>query len=76
MNDEKQEIEKVQSEMLGGVQDKVLTLEEAAELLRVGRQAILSMTSEGKIPARKVGREWRFSKNALFMWLHGYENKA
>jgi len=49
--------------------DEILTLQEAADFLKVGRNAMSKMVNEGKIPGKKVGREWRFSKQALIEWL-------
>lgn len=68
-------IEAVRAELMGcGTQD-VLNLAQAGELLQVGRNAILSMAAKGEIPARKVGRVWRFSRAALLAWLAGVDVK-
>ncbi len=57
--------------------DQVLTLAEAAKLVRVGRKTLGEMAREGRVPARKVGREWRFLRSALEEWLADrYESKA
>ncbi len=45
--------------------DEVLTVTEASVLLKVGQSAVYKLASCGMIPARKVGREWRFHKNGL-----------
>jgi len=47
----------------------VLTLEEASQLFQVSTKTFLKMLREEEIPARKVGREWRFSKAALLNWI-------
>ncbi len=49
--------------------DEILTLQEAADFLKVGRNAMSKMVNERKIPGKKVGREWRFSRQALIEWL-------
>jgi len=51
------------------VQLEVLTLEEAAAFLRVREDALLALATEGAIPARKIGEEWRFLKEGLGDWL-------
>lgn len=51
--------------------DGVLTLAEAAKLVRVSRKTLGEMARERQVPARKVGREWRFLRSALEEWLAG-----
>jgi excisionase family DNA binding protein len=51
---------------------EVLTLEQVAQLLRLHSSTIYRMAKRGEIPGVKVGRVWRFSKDALDKWLnHG-----
>jgi excisionase family DNA binding protein len=50
---------------------EVLTLEQVAKLLRLHRSTVYRMVKRGEIPALKVGRVWRFSKEALDAWLRG-----
>jgi excisionase family DNA binding protein len=47
----------------------LLTLEEAAALLRVSPNTVYKMCREGKIPAAKVGRQWRILETELANWL-------
>lgn len=51
-------------------QSEVLSLEEAAALLRVEPADIEEMAEAGELPGRKVGAQWRFSRTALLNWLH------
>ncbi len=48
---------------------EILTIEEAASLLGASMKTLISLLREGDIPARKVGREWRFSRTALIEWI-------
>lgn len=50
---------------------EVLDLEEAAALLRVTPQAVRALAEAQRIPARRVGDAWRFSRPALLEWLKG-----
>jgi excisionase family DNA binding protein len=50
---------------------EVMTVEEAALLLRVPAHALLELASAGAVPGRLVGGEWRFSRAALLDWLRG-----
>lgn len=48
---------------------EVLTLEEAAELLRVDPDALRAWAEAGDVPGRRLGDEWRFRRDALLDWL-------
>lgn len=50
--------------------DKIMTLEEVAEYLRVKPQTIYSWAQEKKIPAAKLGKEWRFRKSMIDQWFN------
>jgi len=49
--------------------EDVLTLEEAAALLRLPVEAIQARAAAGDLPGRAFGEEWRFSRSALLSWL-------
>jgi excisionase family DNA binding protein len=49
--------------------EEVLTLDEAAAYLRVPKADLAKMAMEGDIPARKIGGDWRFLKQAVIDWL-------
>ena len=48
---------------------EILTVKEAAALLKTSHQQIRRMIQNGELPAVKVGREWRISRNALLDYL-------
>ena len=48
--------------------NEIMTLEEVAEYLRLKPQTIYSWAQEKKIPAAKLGREWRFKKSIIDVW--------
>jgi excisionase family DNA binding protein len=50
-------------------EDDVLDAGGAAALLKVGKAAIYSAASAGRIPHRYVGKHLRFSRAALMRWL-------
>jgi excisionase family DNA binding protein len=50
--------------------DKIMTLEEVAEYLRVKPQTIYTWAQEKKIPAAKLGKEWRFKKSMIDKWFN------
>ena len=48
---------------------QVMTSVEAAEYLKMHVKTVCRLAKEGKIPAKKVGSEWRFLKSVLDRWL-------
>ena len=52
-------------------EQKPLTVNEAAEYLRVSSKTLAGLLMTGQIPARRVGRQWRILKHALDRWLTG-----
>ena len=50
---------------------QLLTVREAAKLLRLGDVTLYRLAQRGKIPAVKVGGSWRFSRGMLEEWLLG-----
>ncbi len=47
----------------------IMTLNELAEYLRLAKSTAYKLAQEGKIPGQKVGRHWRFRKDAIDRWL-------
>lgn len=47
----------------------VMTSTEAADYLKMHVKTVCRLAKEGKIPAKKVGSEWRFLKAVLDQWL-------
>jgi excisionase family DNA binding protein len=52
-------------------QPEVLTLEQAAELLQVEPAVAAELADAGELPGRRIGEDWRFSRQALLRWLGG-----
>jgi len=48
---------------------EILNIEEAAQLLGVSTKTFAKVLREGEIPGRKIGREWKFSRQALVDWV-------
>lgn len=49
--------------------NEILTLEEVAAYLRLTPQTIYKWAQERRIPAAKLGKEWRFRKSTIDRWL-------
>ena len=48
---------------------EVLTLDEAAQLLRAETGDVLALIEAGELPARRLGQHWRLSRTAVLAWL-------
>ncbi len=46
----------------------IMTLEEVAAYLKLKPQTIYTWAQEKKIPAAKLGKEWRFRKSLIDEW--------
>jgi len=54
---------------------EIMTLEETAKYLKIGKSTLYKMAREGKIPAVKIANQWRFRKEDIDKWLQGMRNK-
>jgi excisionase family DNA binding protein len=48
---------------------EVMSAEQAAEFLQVPEKIVVELAESGKLPGRKLGTLWRFSRDALVNWL-------
>lgn len=55
---------------------EVLTVSEAAALLRVEESTLEQEALSRAIPGRRIGEQWRFSHDALLAWLGACEPAA
>ncbi|OBR92123.1 MULTISPECIES: helix-turn-helix domain-containing protein [Clostridium] len=49
--------------------NNILNLEQAIDFLGVSEKTLIKLLREEHVPARKIGREWRFNKQALINWI-------
>lgn len=49
--------------------DTVMTIAELSKYLKISRSTLYKLAQEGKLPAQKVGRHWRFHREAVDEWL-------
>lgn len=49
--------------------NQVLTIDELASYLKISKSTLYKVVREGNIPSQKVGRHWRFRKEAIDRWL-------
>jgi PTS system nitrogen regulatory IIA component len=55
--------------------EDIMTLEEVAKYLKVKPQTIYTWAQDGKIPAAKLGKEWRFRKTVIDRWFNEHINE-
>jgi excisionase family DNA binding protein len=56
------------------MQENLLTTEQVAEYLKVDKFTVYRLVTQKKIPAFKVGNQWRFKRRLLEDWLEKNSN--
>lgn len=54
--------------------DKLMTLQEVADYLRLSNDTVYRMANTGTISASKVGNQWRFRREDIDAWLEANKN--
>jgi excisionase family DNA binding protein len=57
------------SEHTASMDIEILDVEGVARALGVSTRTIYDLARKGKIPAMRVGREWRFARQNLIKWI-------
>ena len=52
-------------------ESEIMNSREAADFLRVSAETVIREARAGRLPGRRLGKEWRFSRTALLDWLAG-----
>jgi excisionase family DNA binding protein len=53
----------------------MMTTRELAEYLKLHEITVCKYAASGKIPAIRIGRVWRFDKDAIDKWIGGDQGK-
>ena len=48
---------------------QVMTLDELAAYLKISKSTIYKLAQNGRLPGQKIGKQWRFAKQAIDNWL-------
>lgn len=51
------------------IKQNILTIKEVAEYLGVHTSTIYKYAQQGKIPAFKLGKDWRFTRKHIDNWI-------
>jgi len=54
---------------------QIMTTKEMAVYLKLHEITICKYAAEGVIPARRIGRVWRFDKDEIDKWIGGFHIK-
>ncbi len=46
-----------------------MTVKELSDYLKLDRMTIYNMLKEGKIPASRIGHQWRFFREDIDVWI-------
>jgi excisionase family DNA binding protein len=49
--------------------EEILDVTRAAKVLGVSSRTVYALARQGKIPATRVGREWRFTRKNIIEWV-------
>jgi len=49
--------------------DDIMTIEALAAYLKISRSTLYKLVQNGRLPGQKVGKRWRFHKEAIDEWL-------
>ena len=48
---------------------EIMNAEQAGQFLQVDEATVLELAEAGKLPGKRLGKQWRFSRDALVAWL-------
>jgi len=54
--------------------DPVMTIDELADYLKISKSTLYHLVRRGEIPGTKIGRHWRFHREAVDAWLRRSES--
>ena len=60
--------------MENSMQENLLTTEQVAQYLKIDKFTVYRLVTQGKIPAFKVGTQWRFKRSMVEAWLESNMN--
>jgi excisionase family DNA binding protein len=63
------DIEAVRMEKLSLMGEEILTTREVAELLKLHPKTVNKLAKSGRVPAYRIGRQWRFRKSEILKLL-------
>jgi excisionase family DNA binding protein len=65
---------RLESRQPQGINDSIMTVGEVAESLRIHKTTVYRLLKTSKIPAFKVGSDWRFNREEIDRWMQVPQN--
>jgi|GEM_PF-2120627 len=50
--------------------NRIMTIEELSDFLKLSVRTVYQMVTEGTIPGRKIGKQWRFDREKILAWFN------
>lgn len=57
-------------------QNEIMTIDELAEYLKISKSTLYKLAQEDQLPGQKIGKRWRFHKDAVDEWMRINPRKA
>jgi excisionase family DNA binding protein len=54
---------------------EIMNAEQAGQFLQIDEKAVIELAEAGKLPGKRLGAVWRFSRDALVSWLSTPEQR-
>jgi len=54
---------------------EIMNAEQAGQFLQIDARMVIQLAEEGKLPGKRLGAAWRFSRDALVAWLSTPEQR-
>lgn len=54
----------------------IMTIEDLAAYLQISKSTLYKLVQDGRLPGQKVGKRWRFHKEAIDEWLKRHPDSA
>lgn len=55
--------------MAANPNNEVMTLDELSVYLKIPKSTLYKLVQEGRLPGQKIGKQWRFGKQGIDLWL-------
>ena len=55
--------------MITNLESEILTVEELHSYLKIPKPTLYALAQNGRIPAAKIGKHWRFRRSDIDEWL-------
>jgi excisionase family DNA binding protein len=49
---------------------EIMSIEELSCYLRIPKSTLYKLAQDGKLPGQKIGKQWRFGKQAIDRWIN------